>query len=381
MPPDPTVTMADVDADLDDEQYDSAEDEDFTLDAAADADEDDAELSSSDEEAGAEPAAKRRKTAKGAEKNAVEGAELDSGDEAMIRKAKERKKKRKRGGKVGGSDDKGDVDMDVDFDDDDDDEEEGGTGGFVRTRAMKMRVQEERKPLAKIDGATIDVDEVWARMNAPDSDLGSSLSQVTKKDEATTSTRAAKNDKDAEPRDQDSARPEPAQEKRAKTQYPDEMVKIKRTYKFAGEMITEEKLVPKDSAEAKLYLSGNQDGQVVAATKEDIASATGETVKLRRPLRKVSRFDPNPTGLIKKSWEKQPVSETAGKDGTARGPKINTVEKSRLDWAAYVDRAGIKDELRVHSKAKEGFLGRMDFLDRVDAKREEERRNARLKGM
>lgn len=153
----------------------------------------------------------------------------------------------------------------------------------------------------------------------------------------------------------------------------DQMIKIKRTYKFAGEWITEEKVVSKHSAEAKAFLSS---GEQVEYTAEDAAAATAAR-SLRRPLRKVSRFDPNPTGAIKKSWEKQVVPD----DKDARGPKINTVEKSRLDWASYVDKAGIKDELRTHSKAKEGYIGRMDFLGRMEDKREEERRAARQKGL
>ncbi|CBF88432.1 hypothetical protein AN0965.2 [Aspergillus nidulans FGSC A4] len=115
--------------DLDDEQYNSAEDEDFTLDQAAE--DDDAELSSSDDEPTTEPVAKKRKTKDKSGDVTQVDAELDSGDEAMIRKAKEKKLKQKHGKK--GSDDE--EDMDVNFDDD-----EGGTGGFVRTRAMKMQM-------------------------------------------------------------------------------------------------------------------------------------------------------------------------------------------------------------------------------------------------
>ncbi|KAL2824956.1 bucentaur or craniofacial development-domain-containing protein, partial [Aspergillus cavernicola] len=363
MPPDPTVTMAD---NIDDEPYDSAEDDDFTLDEVAD--EDDAELSS-DDETTAEPAAKRRKTTKDTKDSlTVEATELDSGDEAMISKANERKRK-KRGGKKGSSDDEGDVDFDED--------EEGGTGGFVRTRAMKMRVQEERKPLAKIDGATVDVNALWAQMNAADAEAGSRPSDAAKKDESISTD--SEREQDIEMRDQDNAESNAAQGSQPQTQYSEEMVKINRTFKFAGETITQEKLVPKDSAEARLYISGEQDGHVITTTQDDMLHAN-RIVRLQRPLRKISRFDPNPTGSIKKSWEKQPLTE-AGQEENARGPKINTVEKSRMDWAAYVDSAGIGDELRVHSKAKEGFLGRMDFLDRVDAKREDERRNARLKGV
>lgn len=146
MPPDSAVTMADAEVDLDDEQYDSTDDEDFTLDQAAD--EDDAELSSSDDEGetavAGEPAAKKRKTTKAKTGDvaaaAAEDAELDSGDEAMIRKAEKRKRKRKAGkkGAAAAEDDEDDVDFD---------EDEGGTGGFVRTRAMKMRMYGVLKPL------------------------------------------------------------------------------------------------------------------------------------------------------------------------------------------------------------------------------------------
>jgi hypothetical protein len=205
-------------------------------------------------------------------------------------------------------------------------------------------------------------------MNAPDTDAGLLPSQIEKKD-------GLPKDEEQKPDAQDIA---PSSEnKPPQTKYPEEMIRIKRTYKFAGEMITEEKVVPKESAEAKIFLA-EQDAEAAAAEDTENGKVT---VKLRRPLRKVSRFDPNPTGSIKKSWEKQQTTDTAGQEENLRGPKINTVEKSRLDWAAYVDQAGIQDELRVHSKAKEGFLGRMDFLDRVGAKREEERRNARLKGL
>jgi Bucentaur or craniofacial development len=159
----------------------------------------------------------------------------------------------------------------------------------------------------------------------------------------------------------------------------EEMIKIKRTYKFAGELITEEKLVPKDSAEAKLFLM-EANGETAATTEVEDADSKRPALNLRRPLRKTSRFDPNPIGLIKKNWEKQLVDPSAANDNKeATGPKLNTVEKSKLDWATYVDQAGIKDELNLHSRAKDGYLGRMDFLGRVEAKREEERRNVRLK--
>lgn len=228
--------------------------------------------------------------------------------------------------------------------------------------------QEEKKALAKTDGATIDVDSIWQQMNRPQTQ---SAANETKSNKADIST--------GKPQTTSSKLPQ------------EEMVTIRRTYKFAGELITEEKVVPKDSAEAKLYFSTlnaakkkakGAEGEADTTTDTDSkADGDGEAKKpLRRPLRRFSRFDPNPPDAIKKSWEKQAAVETPGEEGnTAKGPKLNTVMKSKLDWAAYVDREGIKDDLDVHSKAKEGYMDRMDFLGRVDAKREEERRNARLK--
>lgn len=118
-PTNPTV------ADLDDEPYDSAEDEDFQLDEA----QDESELSSEEDEA--EPAKKKRKTE---QKAGIPEEELDSGDEITIRKSRERQRKKRKGKKGKGK--QADEDDDIDLEDD----EEGGPGGFVRTRAMKSRM-------------------------------------------------------------------------------------------------------------------------------------------------------------------------------------------------------------------------------------------------
>lgn len=241
----------------------------------------------------------------------------------------------------------------------------------MKVVANSVYREEERRPLARIDGATIDVDEIWAKMNAPNTDSGLLPSQKP----------STKEESDHEQQSADQEKENIIDGKvTAQGKLPaEDLIKIKRTYKFAGEIHTEEKMVPRHSAEAKLYLAETA-GEKPDDSTDGLQSETA-VVKLRRPLRKVSRFDPNPTGVFKKSWEKQPALAVSSDSDGVKGPKINTVEKSRLDWAQYVDEAGIKDELNVHSKAKEGYLGRMDFLNRVDAKREEERRNIRLKGL
>ena len=136
------------------------------------------------------------------------------------------------------------------------------------------------------------------------------------------------------------------------------MITIKRTYVFAGETHTEEKVVPKSSAEAKLYLE----------SQKKPSSTPPDHPPLRRPLKRVSRFEPNPGGVVK-----------GLQTGVTKGQKLNVVEKSKLDWAGYVDKEGIQDELKTAEKAKDGYLSRTDFLKSVEAKREDDLRNARLK--
>ena len=66
-----------------------------------------------------------------------------------------------------------------------------------------------------------------------------------------------------------------------------------------------------------------------------------------------------------------------GKEGKAK--KLNTVEKSKLDWEAEVERQGMREELEKAEKSGGSYWGRMDFLGRVEGGREEEARLARLK--
>lgn len=153
------------------------------------------------------------------------------------------------------------------------------------------------------------------------------------------------------------------------------MIKIKRTYNFAGRVHTEEKLVPRDSAEAKLYLSS-----------QDPNSAPLDSTTTSPPKR-----------LTKKAFRSafEPVVEVSATDRTdlvlgitarmkaaseAQAKKLNTVEKSRMDWAGYVDKEGIKDELELAGKSKHSYTARQDFLARSEAFRDGEARKVRLAG-
>ena len=64
----------------------------------------------------------------------------------------------------------------------------------------------------------------------------------------------------------------------------------------------------------------------------------------------------------------------------SKDPKLNTVEKSKLDWEAEVERRGLREELEKEGKSGKNYLSRKEFLDRVDIGRDDRERAERLKG-
>lgn len=143
-------------------------------------------------------------------------------------------------------------------------------------------------------------------------------------------------------------------------------IKIQTSYAFAGKLITETKEVDEDSAEAKAFLNSTS---VVAAQDSDENAvrsfvpvirkipSTGEEVELRIKLKRPSLID---------------------KFMSAHGSKklkLSTLEKSRLDWASFVDQRKIGDELKLHNKA--GYLDKQDFLGRVQEKQDIEYQKAK----
>jgi Bucentaur or craniofacial development len=163
----------------------------------------------------------------------------------------------------------------------------------------------------------------------------------------------------------------------------EDMIMIQRTYNFAGKVHVEEKLVPRDSAEAKLWLQTQSDG------KRRPQPADLNITKPLRPPKKARRsiFEPITEPLPQRTDLRFGVSNISrtgtsiGVSGGMTAKKLNTVEKSKMDWAGFVDKEGIKDELETAGKAKGAYLDHREFLARVEEKREEEARRARLKAL
>ena len=353
--------------DIDDAEdtYRESSDEDFNPESAPAQD-----VSSSDEDipddATAKPAQRGRKpkpkTKTKRKANQNEDEELDSGDEVTIQAARKTRANKKQ---KASSDDSHD---DWILSDDND-----GDGGLIKTRSQRKAEKKERKPLARTEGATVDVDALWAQMMAIPLQPVHTL--AAREQEATATVAA----------------PLPVEE--------EEQIAIKKVYTFAGQDTTEEKQIPRSHLDKylkdgwKLPDDPEKPAEVVEKTSD--AEKPVESL-IRRPLRRPTRFDPNPTGFVRAlapeyqlSWprknmailplqqENVPLPPTKAKPEKAQ--KLNVVDKSRMDWTGFVDKEGIAEELDMHGKTKEAYLGRMDFLAGVEARREEERRNVKIK--
>ncbi|OLL22357.1 SWR1-complex protein 5 [Neolecta irregularis DAH-3] len=125
----------------------------------------------------------------------------------------------------------------------------------------------------------------------------------------------------------------------------DETITIRRTYEFAGKTHSEEKVVRKDSEEARSYLNSLEEPKINPVSK-------------RAPPKK-----------------RQSAIEAAS--AKKKVPKLNTLEKSKLDWAGFVDREGISSDLKQHNK--DGYMEKQDFLKRTEERRYQDIKNAQKK--
>ncbi|KAK6436822.1 swr complex subunit [Oleoguttula sp. CCFEE 5521] len=320
--------------DEDDSDYDENADEDFAPTTAAG--EDDVSSSSDDEDAPAN-APKKRKA-----KVTFEDEGLASGDEVTIKERKSKKRK---------------VDKE--------DEESGGEGGVVRTRAQRA-VEKEQKKMRKAQEkgeVTVDVDALWAVLSALP--IGRPARPLV----STTDTATTADDDDKDNRDN------------SKTS--EKLVKIRRRIVFAGEITEVEEEVSASCAAAQQYLALHPEGS-------NRPSST-PTTTLHRPFRRPSSFEPNLMAAIRgvppeKLRPRAPsrtdvllATQRLEDERKKKAEKMSTVQKSALDWRGFVRKEGIEVEMEEYGKSKRGFLAREEFLDRVAGKKEEGRRDARLK--
>lgn len=266
---------------------------------------------------------KKRKSRKPASGDVEDLGFDNSGDEATIQKGRRKKSKVQ--------------------------DDEGVEGGLVKTRAQRKAEGTTKRPLAETGKANVDVNALWAQMAGSGS---------TKNAEADDQARLVTIQDDMKPAANGSGKSSTASKpmscegllpSQQTVHHEEPMITIKRKYDFAGQTMEEERQVPASSAEAKLY----QAEQEKASLTNTKITAAPNRPKRRKLGFGLADLAPPPSSLP------QPK-------------KLNTIEKSKLDWAAHVDKEGIAEELDEHSRAKDAYLGRMDFLDRMSSRRNED---------
>ena len=261
---------------------------------------------------------------------------------------------------------------------------ESETGGLVKTRRARLQEAEEERDrlrrkrqyddeLQRSEGISSSVASIWEELQSE------ANKRLKKGFGANDSVLADRNVQDSFSDDSGDIPPG------TKRPLQQEKIVIDRTYRFAGESIHEHKVVNKYSAEGQEYLKnltlqdqkrqqqqqqqeqgtkgGIHDRGETSHTEEQLIKhskqghSDGTALKLRRPLRRPPILEKIIAGSLK--------------------PKLNTLEKSKLDWVKYVDEEGITDELALHNK--DGYLAKQDFLSAVEANKEKKYRDFRRK--
>lgn len=197
------------------------------------------------------------------------------------------------------------------------------------------------------------LDDVWAKMNKRPADQGNKP-VLSESDNLEKVGEAGNDQNTTNEASDDQNKPDAMNTNQNKTNDSQEdidkdgTILIKHEYQFAGETVRSEKRVHKDSAEAKAYLN--------SLAIDNAKSSQSQTNKPNAILNR-SKGPPRkrPSTLLESANRKAPKA-------------MSTLEKSRLDWAAYKDKEGIEDQLRRDSK--NSFLDRQDFLHRAEEKRE-----------
>lgn len=226
-----------------------------------------------------------------------------------------------------------------------------GSGGIIKTRARRRaeaegKVSESSEDPSKVISGqiSVDVDALWREMNGPSS---------------------AKVNSSVSPRTASSV---------SHSTHDDEYITINRTYKFAGEVNSETKRVLRSSAEGQDFLKEEKckemDAQQAEKNKEELRRLSSGDKQSDR-ARLLADLQSKGRGPVKRKMsllEEYQMNKTK---------KINSLEKSRLDWLGFVDKEGIKDDLTRHNKG--GYLDKQNFLHTVDKRIDKNIRQQRAK--
>ncbi|KAJ3193021.1 hypothetical protein HK101_005572 [Irineochytrium annulatum] len=144
-----------------------------------------------------------------------------------------------------------------------------------------------------------------------------------------------------------------------------------KTYEFAGETFSVSATASQSKAangsfkaEVKLEPVPNTDPSTTTSTSASTAAPTAAPSPTLSASGLPSSLRPP------RARPKSMLSDIAAKFGVSQAAaKLNTLEKSKLDWLKHVDNVGDADKLKRHNK--DGYLEKKAFLERAQEKQEE----------
>lgn len=225
---------------------------------------------------------------------------------------------------------------------------ESNEGGLIKTRAQRLleeqREKEKKKEIKQRTASSgTDIDSIWAELNSTSKPKPKSSPKQTSPSSGPANPKSSSESPVVAEMSTDTKKTSTLGKEMDK-------IKITRSYEFAGKTITEEKLVDANSEEAKAHLNSTaiRAPSSSGCQSSPLSSTSASNTSLRRKRKRASLLD----AVISNS------SST----------KLSTLEKSRLDWATYVDKNKISDELKYTNKG--GFIEKQEFLNRVDSRRD-----------
>ncbi|TBU48695.1 bucentaur or craniofacial development-domain-containing protein [Dichomitus squalens] len=155
-----------------------------------------------------------------------------------------------------------------------------------------------------------------------------------------------------------------------------EVVKIVKRYRFAGEETTEVVEVPADSEEARkwpLWIPSDDahGSSTPGPSKDDTTTESAAAIASSSPAASASTSAKTLGKRPGPRKAKGKLADVPAKKEPVK--KLTTLDKSAMDWRAHVQggaSAEMKDELEANRRGG-GFLEKVEFLQRVEARKEE----------
>lgn len=155
----------------------------------------------------------------------------------------------------------------------------------------------------------------------------------------------------------------------------EELILVKKSFRFAGETVNEEKFLPASHPDAIAYLSDQKKKNSSSSSPNQSSTSTSA----------ISSSKPSvASGLVGPRKKKSSLAAMSAAV-TGKPTKINTLEKSKMDWNKFKDLNASeqeRDEMEAQTKgggsglgSMKGYMERKSFLDRVEGRLEGQKKS------